>query len=51
MKQLKTQLKAERPQRTRVTRQEALARMKSFPKRREKMIAAIRKGSDRNLHP
>ncbi len=51
MKQLKTQLKPERPKRPRVTREQALERMKSFPKRREKMIAAIRKGSDRNLHP
>ena len=34
-----------------ITREEALKRMESFPKRKEKFIAAIREGTRRNLHP
>ncbi len=44
------QIKIQRPKREKVTREEALKRMKSFPKRREKFIAAIREGTRRNLH-
>jgi hypothetical protein len=50
MKELKKQPKLERPKREKITREEALERMKSFPKRREKFIAAIRKGTHRDLH-
>jgi hypothetical protein len=50
MKELKKQPKRERPKRAKVTREEALERMKSFPKRTEKFIAAIRKGTHRDLH-
>jgi hypothetical protein len=42
MKPLKKQVKVERPKRENVTREEALKRMKSFPKRREKFIAALK---------
>jgi hypothetical protein len=45
MKELKKQVKVDRPKKEKVTREEALKRMKSFPKRREKFIAAIREGS------
>jgi hypothetical protein len=50
MKAQKKQLKTQRPKRERVTREEALKRVKAFPKRMEKLIAAIREGSHRNLH-
>ena len=50
MKELKKQPTPERPKREKITREEALKRMKSFPKRREKFIAAIRKSADRDLH-
>ena len=50
MKELKKQLKLERPKRETVTREEALKRVKAFPRRMEKLIAAIRKGSHRDLH-
>jgi hypothetical protein len=50
MKELKKQAKLERPQREKVTREEELKQMKTFPKRREKFIAAIRKGTNRDLH-
>jgi hypothetical protein len=50
MKELKEQPKPEQPNREKITREEALERMKSFSKRREKFIAAIRKGTHRDLH-
>jgi hypothetical protein len=50
MKAQKKQVKIQRPKRERVTREEALKRVKAFPKRMEKLIAAIREGSHRNLH-
>ena len=50
MKAQNNQVKIERPKRERVTREEALKRVKAFPKRMEKLIAAIREGSHRNLH-
>jgi hypothetical protein len=50
MKSLKKQVKIQRPKRERVTREEALKRVKAFPKRMERLIAAIREGSHRNLH-
>jgi hypothetical protein len=45
MKALKKQVKVDHPKREKVTREEALRRMKAFPKRREKFIAAIREGT------
>jgi hypothetical protein len=50
MKTAKKQVSAERPKRVRITREESLKRMKAFPKRMEKLIAAIREGSHRNIH-
>lgn len=50
MKELKKQAKLERPKKEKITRDEALKRMKTFPKRREKFIAAIREGSHRDFH-
>lgn len=43
MRELKKQPTVERPKREKVTREEALKRMKSFPKRMEKFIDAVRK--------
>jgi hypothetical protein len=47
---VKKQPKPERPKREKITREEALERMKSFPKRREKFIAAVRKGTHPDIH-
>jgi hypothetical protein len=43
MKALKQKVKIERPEREQVSREEALKRIKAFGKRREKLVAAIRK--------
>jgi hypothetical protein len=45
MKVVKKEIKIERPAREKVSREEALKRMKSLPKRKERIIAAIREGS------
>ncbi len=45
MKPLRKQATIERPKKERVTREETLKRVKAFPKRKEKLIAAIREGS------
>jgi hypothetical protein len=45
MKPLKKQVKIERPQKEKVDRQEALKRVKAFPKRKEKLIASIREST------
>ncbi len=45
MKPLRKQATIERPKREKVTREETLKRVKAFPKRKEKLIAAIREGS------
>ena len=45
MRAVNPKVKIERPERERVSREEALKRVKAFPKRKEKLIAAIRKGS------
>lgn len=45
MRAVKPKVKIERPEREHVSREEALKRVKAFPKRKEKLIAAIRKGS------
>jgi hypothetical protein len=41
----KKQIKIERPAREKVTREQALKRVKAFDKRKEKLIAAIREGT------
>lgn len=38
-------IKEERPAKEKVSREEALKRVKSFPKRKEGLIASIREGS------
>lgn len=45
MKPLKKEIEIERPGREKVNRAEALKRVKAFPKRKEKLIAAIREGT------
>ena len=50
MRTAKNQVKATLPKRVKLTREETIKRVKAFPKRMEKMIAAIREGSHRNLH-
>ena len=45
MKQLKKQIKTQLPKKEKVSREEALKRVKAFPKRMEKLIAAIREGA------
>ena len=45
MKPVKNHVKIERPERERVSREEALKRVKTFTKRKEKLIAALRKDS------
>jgi len=40
---------AERPERAKVTAEEALKRMADFPKRKEQFIASVRKGKERPL--
>jgi hypothetical protein len=42
---LKKPIKIERPQKEKVSRDEALKRVKTFAQRKEKLIAAIREGS------
>jgi hypothetical protein len=50
VKLVKKQIKIERPQREKVTREQSLKRVKAFAKRKEQMIAAIREGKDRDIH-
>ena len=45
MKPLGKEVKIEKPKREKVTREEALKRVKAFSKRKEKLIASIREGS------
>jgi hypothetical protein len=45
MKQARREIRIERPKREKVDRETALKRVKAFPKRQEKMIAAIRKST------
>ena len=45
MKALKPKVQIDRPERERVNREEALKRVKAFNKRKEKLVAAIRKGT------
>jgi len=50
VKLLKKQIKIERQQKEKVTREQALKRVKALPKRKEKLIAAIREGKNRDIH-
>jgi len=50
VKLLKKQIKFERPKKEKVTREQALKRVKAFAKRKEKLIAAIREGKNRAFH-
>ena len=43
MKALKQKVKIERPEREQIGREEAIKRVKAFGKRKEKLVAAIRK--------
>ena len=45
MKPVKKQVKIQRPKKEEVSREEALRRVKAFPKRKERLIAAIREGT------
>jgi len=45
MKALHPKVRIGRPEREQVSREEALKRVKAFTKRKEKLIAAIRKGT------
>ena len=47
---LKKKMQIERPQKEKVTREQALKRVKAFNKRKEKLIAAIREGTHRDFH-
>jgi len=49
MKELKKQIKIDRPKKEEVSREEALKRVKAFSKRKEKLIAAIREGARRDI--
>lgn len=51
MKLLKKQIKPERPQKEKVTREQALKRVKTFAKRKEKLIATIREDTHRDFRP
>ena len=50
IKSMKKEIKIERPEKEKVTREEALKRVKAFSKRKEKLIAAIREGTHRDIH-
>jgi hypothetical protein len=43
------QLKSERPKRVKLSAKESLKRMQEFSKRKEKFIAAVRKGKNRSV--
>lgn len=40
------ELKIERPERARLSEEESLKRMQEFPRRKEKLIATVREGTD-----
>ena len=42
-------VKIVRPERVKLSREESLKRMREFPKRKGKFIAAIRKGKNRSV--
>ncbi len=39
-------IKIERPERARLSEEESLKRMREFPQRKEKLVAAVREGKD-----
>jgi hypothetical protein len=43
------EVKIVRPERVKLSREESLKRMRAFPKRKGKFIAAIRKGKNRGV--
>lgn len=45
MKSVKKQVKIQRLKKEQISREEALRRVKTFPKRKERLIAAIREGT------
>lgn len=49
MKLLKKPVRTERPQKEKVTREQALKRVKAFSNRKEKLIAVIREDQDRDI--
>ena len=44
-------LPAARAQRAKLSPEESLKRMQEFAKRKERFVAAVRKGKDRGLYP
>jgi hypothetical protein len=50
MAKVPKQVKIERPKRVKLTREEVIRRMETLPERMDKLIAAIREGSRRNIH-
>ena len=43
------EVKVQRPKRANLTAEESLQRMEAFPERKEQIVAAVRKGKNRNL--
>ena len=43
------ELKILRPKRAKLTAEESLERLEAFPERKEQIVAAVRKGKNRNL--
>ena len=50
VKLMKKEIKIKRREKEKVTREEALKRVKAFGERKEKLIAAIREGTHRDIH-
>ena len=45
------EIRAQRPKRARLTAEESLKRMESFPERKEQIVAAVRKSKNRGVSP
>ena len=45
------EIRGQRPKRTRLTAEESLKRMESFPERKEQIVAAVRKSKNRGVSP
>ena len=43
------EVRVQRPKRARLTAEESLKRMKSFPERKEQIVAAVRKSKNRGV--
>jgi len=43
------ELKTQRPKRAKLPAEESLKRLEAFPERKEQIVAAVRKGKNRNL--